>query len=239
MRKLVLALLLLSTISAWAVTPHIRVRRHRSLIHRIFHRKPVWRAFPPTHEALVAQNVLADSLGLERFYDDLDLEAATERGDMVPILETQYVVIAKTLPRDRALVRPWVNDFLQDLGRAFYEQFHQPIQVNSAVRTQLVQKKLRRWNRNAAPIDGESASSHMAGATIDLQRRGLSKAQIRFIELKLLVLYSRQQVIVEEELAQPCFHTMVSGNYGKPWVETIPATLEFPPIDDNVEIASH
>ena len=166
----------------------------------------------PSHEALVAQNQLADSLGLERFYDDADLEAAVGRGAMVPIQESQYVVVAKTLPHNRALVRPWVNDFLQDLGRAFYEQFHQPIQVNSAVRTQLVQKKLRRWNHNAAPIDGESASSHMTGATIDLQRRGLSKKQISFIEWKLLLPYAQGKVIVEEELVSPCFHMMISRN---------------------------
>lgn len=161
-------------------------------------------------------------MNLERFEDADALAHAIERGDLVPILSNQYVAVAKTLPSDRRLVRPWVNDFLQDLGSAFYERFHKPIQVNSAVRTMEVQRRLRRHNRNAAPVDGETASSHEAGATIDLQRRGLSKTQIRFIEWKLLILYGRSQILEEEELSkQPCFHTMVSGDYGKPAVELL------------------
>jgi hypothetical protein len=168
----------------------------------------VYRAFPPSHEALVAQNRLADQLGLNRFFDDSDLNGAVERGEMVPIQESQYVTIAHTLPADRRLVRPWVNDFLQDLGQKFYAQYHQPIQVNSAVRTYLVQVKLRRWNHNAAPVEGESASSHMTGATVDLQRRGLSKKQIRFLEWELLYPVATGKVIEEEETS--CFHTMIA-----------------------------
>ena len=52
---------------------------------------------------------------------------------------------------------------MHDISEAYYKEFHQQIQVNSAVRTVLVQKKLRRHNRNAAPESGEIASSHLAG----------------------------------------------------------------------------
>ena len=71
---------------------------------------------------------------------------------------------------------------MNDLSEAYYKEFHEQIQVNSAVRTVLVQKKLRRHNRNAAPEKGETASSHLAGLTVDLQRRGMTKAQVKWME---------------------------------------------------------
>src|SRR5208282_2202991 len=226
MRRILALLLLLTALPAWSA--QVVVVRAKPVKH---HRhwwpfRKVYRAFPPSHEALVAQNRLADQLGLNRFFDDSDLQEAVERGDMVSIQETQYVQLAHTLPLERRLVRPWVNDFLQDLGQKFYEQYHQPIQVNSAVRTYLVQVKLRRWNRNAAPVEGESASSHMTGATVDLQRRGLKKGQIRFMEMQLLLYYARGWIIEEEELAQPCFHSMVSGTFGKVDVPTTTSTID-------------
>ena len=81
------------------------------------------------------------------------------------------------LDPSRRFCRPWTLDFVNDLSQAYYNRFHQQIQVNSAVRTVKVQKKLRRHNRNAAPADGDTASSHLAGVTVDLQRRGMSKEQ--------------------------------------------------------------
>ena len=77
---------------------------------------------------------------------------------------------------------------MQDLSEVYYRQFHAQIQVNSAVRTVKVQKKLRRRNRNAAPAEGDTASSHLAGITVDLQRRGMTKEQIRFVERYLFYL---------------------------------------------------
>jgi hypothetical protein len=204
MRKL-LPLLLLLTLPALGVQATATHHQHK---HHWWQRKPEYRLFPPTHASLIAQNQLADRLGLERFQDDMDLFIATNSGKLVPIKETQYVTISRLLPGDRRLVRPWVNDFLQVLGKQFYEEFHKPIQVNSAVRTYEVQKKLRRRNHNAAPVDGETASSHMAGATIDLQRQGLTKKQIRFLEWELLYPVAIGKVIEEEETY--CFHTMIA-----------------------------
>ena len=75
----------------------------------------------------------------------------------------------------------------------------QQIQVNSAVRTVKVQKKLRRHNRNAAPADGDTASSHLAGVTVDLQRRGMTKDQIRWMEHYLFYMKALGLVEPEEE----------------------------------------
>ena len=92
-------------------------------------------------------------------------------------------------------------------------EFHEQIQVNSAVRTVKVQKKLRRHNRNAAPADGDTASSHLAGITVDLQRRGMTKEQIRFVERYLFYLNALGLVEPEEERRHWCFHIMVSDRY--------------------------
>jgi hypothetical protein len=91
--------------------------------------------------------------------------------------------------------------------------------VNSAVRTVKIQKKLRRHNRNAAPIDGDTASSHLAGITVDLQRRGMTKGQIRFVEYYLFYLNALGLVEPEEERHQWVFHIMVSDRYSE-WRQT-------------------
>ncbi|MBV9183129.1 MAG: hypothetical protein JO356_17640, partial [Acidobacteria bacterium] len=98
---------------------------------------------------------------------------------------------------------------------AYYKQFHEQIQVNSAVRTVLVQKKLRRHNRNAAPETGETASSHLAGLTVDLQRRGMTKEQVKWVEEYLRPLKELRLIEPEEERRQWCFHVMVAGAYSE------------------------
>jgi hypothetical protein len=82
--------------------------------------------------------------------------------------------------------------------------------VDSAVRPATVQKKLRRWNRNAAPWDGERASSHERGTTIDISRN-LTKTEYRWLVFQLLYYRAVGVVMVIEEKA--CFHIFVRG-YG-------------------------
>jgi Family of unknown function (DUF5715) len=89
-----------------------------------------------------------------------------------------------------------------------------------------VQKKLRRHNRNAAPADGDTASSHLAGVTVDLQRRGMSKPQITWMEHYLFYMKALGLVEPEEERHQWVFHIMVSGHYSE-WR----ATQDIVPVD--------
>src|SRR5208337_4513977 len=113
-------------------------------------------------------------------------------------------------PTKRAYVRPWVVDMLVDLSHDFFVTFHAPLQVNSAVRTIQVQRGLLHWNRNAAPWHGETASAHLAGVAVDLERRRLSGAQKRWLEIRLLALAAVGAVICEEELhPEQCFHIVV------------------------------
>jgi len=76
-----------------------------------------------------------------------------------------------------------------------------------------VQKKLRRHNRNAAPEKGETASSHLAGITVDIQRRGMSKQQVAWMENYMMPLKEQGLVEPEEERHQWVFHVAVSGRY--------------------------
>jgi hypothetical protein len=75
------------------------------------------------------------------------------------------------------------------------------------------QQKLRRHNRNAAPELGEVSSSHLAGITVDLARRGLTKPQHQWIEDYLKNLRDLGLLEAAEERRQKCFHVMISDRY--------------------------
>ena len=214
MRKNAIFVLLTLALScqAFAVRPVINARYHR--MHRM--RRVRWNpVFRPSHESLLLQNAEIDRLALPRIYDDRQLERLKASGDLVPIIPTEALRIQPSLDPARRYCRPWTLEFLQDMSAAYYKEFGDQIQVNSAVRTVLVQKKLRRHNRNAAPESGETASSHLAGLTVDLQRRGLSKAQIKWIQDYMRPLKELGIIEPEEERRHWCFHIMVGGSYSE------------------------
>src|SRR6266568_3511035 len=212
---LFLATLALSC-QAFAVRPMVSPRYHR--MHR-FHRVPWNPVFKPSHESLLLQNAEIDRLNLPRIRDDRQLQQLMGSGELVAIVPSESLRIQPSLDPERRFCRPWTLDFVQDLSDAYYKEFHQQIQVNSAVRTVLVQKKLRRHNRNAAPESGATASSHLAGLTVDLQRRGMSKTQVKWMEEYMRPLKELGLIEPEEERRQWCFHIMVSGDYST-WRET-------------------
>ena len=169
--------------------------------------------FRPSHESLILQNAEIDRLELPRIQDDDELEALKASQALLPIRASESLRFDPRLDPSRRFSRPWTRDFTEDLGQAYYHRFHQQIQVNSAVRTVMVQRKLRRHNRNAAPAEGDTASSHLAGLTVDLQRRGMTKQQVRFVERYLFYLRELGLVEPEEERRHWCFHVMVSDRY--------------------------
>lgn len=172
-----------------------------------------FRAFPPTHQSLVDQNAEADRLNLPRIADDRQLDVLIERGELEQIPACRFLKFDKRLPEYRRYARPWAVAFIQALAADYFSEFETPLQVNSAVRTIKFQRHLRLWNKNAAPPTGQLASVHLAGIAIDVQRRGLSLAQLRFLQTRLMYYNARGDVIVEEELKQPCFHIVVRGTY--------------------------
>lgn len=175
--------------------------------------------FRPSHESLLIQNAEVDRLNLPRIHDDTELEALKADGSLLEIIPSDSLKIEPSLDPSRRYCRPWTLNFVDDLSQAYFNRFHAQIQLNSAVRTVIVQKKLRRHNRNAAPYEGETASSHLAGVTIDLQRRGMTKDQIHWMEHYLFYMKALGLVEPEEERRHWCFHIMVSGHYNE-WRET-------------------
>ena len=201
--------------TAFAVRHAIRQHPHR----RHF-RWLLWNPmFRPSHESLLIQNAEIDRLELPRIEDETELEALKADGSLLEIRPGEMLRFDPRLDPSRRYCRPWTRNFVDDLSQAFYNRFHQQIQVNSAVRTVKVQKKLRRHNRNAAPADGDTASSHLAGVTVDLQRRGMSKEQIHWMEHYLFYMKALGLVEPEEERHQWVFHIMVSGHYTE-WRQT-------------------
>ena len=185
-----------------------KVRRHR----RYTRWNPVFR---PSRESLILQNAEVDRMDLPRIQDDDELEALKANGELVEIESSEHLRFDPRLDPDRRYCRPWTRDFLEDLSKAYYEAFGAQIQVNSAVRTVKIQKRLRRHNRNAAPEKGELASSHLAGTTVDIQRRGLTPAQIKWIQQYMLPLKELGLIEPEEERRQWVFHVMVSDHYAQ------------------------
>ncbi len=214
LRSIILALLLALALCSQAFAMHrYTARRQRRSSSRHL-RRIAWNPmFRPSHESLLRQNEEIDRLELPRIADDDELEQLKVREALVAIHSTEYLRIDPRLDPARRYCRSWTRDFLEDLGQAYYRRFHDQIQVNSAVRTVLVQRKLRRHNRNAAPETGETASSHLAGLTVDIQRRGMTRDQVRFMERYLFYLRALGLVEPEEERRQWVFHVMVSDRY--------------------------
>ncbi len=187
---------------------------HRTGKRKIHLRRARWNpVFRPSRDSLLRQNAEIDRLELPRIQNQAELDRLVASGDLVSLPEGETLRIDPRLDPDRRYCRPWTRDFLQDLSGAYYNEFHDQIQVNSAVRTVQVQKKLRRHNRNAAPEKGETASSHLAGITVDIQRRGMTREQIAWMQAYMMPLKEQGLIEPEEERRQWVFHVAVSGSY--------------------------
>ncbi|MBA3733416.1 hypothetical protein H0W91_03525 [Patescibacteria group bacterium] len=159
------------------------------------------------------QNSQANKERLTRIEDAKQLKRFVESRILVPLPNSLAVRVAPALGEQYRYCRPWTRKFLEDLGVAHLLRFHRPIQVNSAVRTLERQKVLRRTNGNAAPLTGETASSHPTASTVDIAKSDSS------VEKEWMRDYLQQQrdkgkIAVAEEFQQPVFHVMVFKNYG-------------------------
>ena len=173
--------------------------------------------FPGSHDLLVEQNAELDRQQLPRMNNEYQLIQSEISNDLVPVNESDELKIAENLTDSHRYCRPWTRDFLQDLSHAFYEVFHAPIQVNSLVRTADQQRVLQRHNRFAAPAEGDTASTHLAGVTVDLSRRGLSNTQYQWIRAYLQPLQQKGMVNPIEE-RQPVLHVVVFEKYSDKYV---------------------
>jgi len=188
--------------------------RHRRVRH--LHWNPM---FKGSHEMLVKQNEIIDTLELPRIADDDELIDVIQNEELVELQQTPALRIAANLKETRRYCKPWTRDFVQDFSQAFYNEFKKPIQVNSAVRTVQQQKKLRRRNRNAGPIEGETASTHLTGISLDISKRGLTRAQHKWVEEYFLPLKTLGLIDPIEERRQAVFHVVVFDRYTE-WRES-------------------
>ncbi len=167
-----------------------------------------------SRESLIHQNVMADAEGLERIQDDADLDHHIADGALVPVPVNDSLRINEDLPENRRYCRPWTADFLRSLAEAHAAEFpRSALEVTSAVRTVEYQRKLRRINGNAAAVDGDLASPHLTGGTIDLGKKGMSRREIAWMRNWLLPLQQAGKIDVEEEFRQACFHISVYKNF--------------------------
>jgi len=164
-------------------------------------------------ESLVRQNEKTDADNLERIEDDADLDHRIAQGMLVPVPASAALTVNSSLPQNRRYCRPWTASFLADLARAHQAQFHHAFFVSSAVRTVDYQKRLILTNGNAAAAEGDVASPHLTGATIDIAKNGMSRQELYWMRNRLDALQEEGKIDVEEEFKQACFHITVYKSY--------------------------
>ncbi len=171
---------------------------------------------PPLRGSLASlerQNDRSEAEGLERIEDEDDLSDRIARRFLVPVPASAALTVNPDLPVHHRYCRPWTARFLADLARAHAAEFHGPVEVSSAVRTVAYQKRLIAINGNAAPAEGDIASPHLTGATIDIAKKGMSRQEIGWMRAWLIPLENAGKIDVEEEFQQACFHITVYKSY--------------------------
>jgi hypothetical protein len=166
-----------------------------------------------SYASLVRQNQKTEADGLERIQDDDDLADRIAHKMLVPVPASVALIVNPALPENRRYCRPWAANFLADLARAHAAQFRRPVIVSSAVRTVEYQKRLMEINGNAAAAEGDIASPHLTGATVDIAKQGLSRKEMAWMRAWLVPLIAADKIDVEEEFQQACFHITVYKSY--------------------------
>jgi hypothetical protein len=189
-------------------------------------RSNVRMAMPPplrgSHDSLVRQNMKTEADGLERILNDEDLRDRIARKMLVPVPVSSALMVNATLPQERRYCRPWTSDFLIDLSRAHAARFHHSLDVTSAVRTVEYQKRLMGTNGNAAAAEGDVASPHLTGGTIDIAKQGMNMQELAWMRAWLLPRQNAGKIDVEEEFQQACFHITVYRGYAPMMTAPIP-----------------
>jgi hypothetical protein len=175
--------------------------------------------FAANKNSVGLENHYADAAEILRFRDDAEVERGVQAGTLVPI----PITVAPKLPEFRRFVRPAAADFMLELDTRFYLTTGHFLIVDSGVRSAQTQAKLARHNRNAAPANGERASSHERGTTFDIAKktwlRGYSRmrrGEYHWLLIQLAYYQAIGKIHVIEEKA--CFHIMVREDYELPQI---------------------
>jgi len=162
---------------------------------------------------LVHQNLMADDEGLERVRDEIALQRLRAQHLLMDFPANASLEVNPELGADRRCARVWTVRFATDMAKAYHARFHEPLRLNSAVRTVAYQERLQHTNGNAAGTDGEAASPHLTGQAIDFGKRGMTAQQIAWMRTYLRPMMDAGKVDVEEEFQQACFHISVYRSY--------------------------
>ncbi|MGE5110891.1 MAG: DUF5715 family protein [Acidobacteriaceae bacterium] len=159
------------------------------------------------------QNDQADDANLSRMQNVAMVQRFAKHGYLVRVsASSRYYYLHAVSPNER-FCRPWTKLFLDRLSRQYYSRFKQRLRVTSLVRTERSQRRLARWNENAADASGALASSHLTGATLDISKRWMSPEGQQWIRDVLYSLREAGYLYAIEEFQQPTFHIMVYPGY--------------------------
>jgi hypothetical protein len=166
-----------------------------------------------TPKSQVVQNLYADRHNLSRMSDTGMIARFSRSGYLARVpASTRHYYLA-SVPAEYRYLRPWSKLFLERLSRQYYARFKKRLKVTSAVRTVELQRALARRNANAASANGSRRSSHLTGATLDISKRGMSRAELNWMRRVLHSLRAKNYLYAIEEFRQPTFHIMVYHNY--------------------------
>src|SRR5215213_1306939 len=119
-------------------------------------------------------------------------------------------------------VRPEAMKIIEQVAKAYHQQFDRPLPVSSMVRPEQYQHALRRVNRNAVTID---APPHSTGLAFDIDYRYMSAAEQNFVMRELARLKNEGRIeVIRERSAN--YHVFAFINGTRPGDDLITASLE-------------
>lgn len=159
------------------------------------------------------QNERANAFHLSRMRDIAMIRRFHAAGLLVSVPESTRFYYLHEIPAAYRYLRPWTRTFLERLSREFYATFHQRLRVTSLIRTVALQRRLSRWNPNAADATGAYRSSHLTGATLDISKHFMGTRAQAWMRRVLHGLANSGYLYAIEEFEEPCFHVMVYPTY--------------------------
>jgi uncharacterized protein YcbK (DUF882 family) len=166
-----------------------------------------------TTESQLIQNRQADEDNLSRIEDSKMLDRFVRLKLLTTVPNDTQDYYLANVPSGYRYARPWTKLFIERLGSQYRGRFGTKLRVTSLVRTISLQNSLRRRNTNAASPYGEKRSTHLTGASIDISKKGMTRAQQDWMRGVLRSLREQGYIFAIEEFRQPAFHIMVYRQY--------------------------
>lgn len=166
-----------------------------------------------TTESQIIQNQQADEDNLSRIEDSKMLDRFVRLKLLTAVPGDTRDYYLANVPSRYRYARPWTKLFIERLSNQYRDRFGAKLRVTSLIRTVSLQNSLRRRNANAASPYGEKRSTHLTGASIDISKKGMTRAQQSWMRTVLRSLREKGHIFAIEEFQQPAFHIMVYRQY--------------------------